>query len=78
MKEKTRQGRPSVNKDDLKDKQFKLSASTNQIKRHGTKDDVYDALHVAIEQPEEMRNLINKLQSDALDECSEEAKPKTN
>jgi len=62
-KRKTAGQPPKEDRNEVKNIVFKLNSSQNQLNAHGTKTDVYKALHTAIEQPEEMKKLINKLES---------------
>ena len=57
------QGRPNSPEDEVKNITYRVNSSQNQLNAHGIKTDVYKALHTAIEQPEEMKKLINKLES---------------
>jgi len=70
---KKKAGRPKGNPNDVKNDRTEVKFSSNDCKAHGSREKLIEALYVARNQPNEMSQLINKLQNEASDRCEKEA-----
>jgi len=73
MQKETRGRKELSDRNDVRNDSKRVSFSANDCKAHGSREKLIEALYVARNQPNEMNQLINKLQNEASDRCEKEA-----